>query len=286
MNIPVIIINLKEKQSDLLRTFNELYKLDDIITSITRIDAIDKSLAKKLKYKYISYKAGKNIQHIKSTKILPTWSSVGCAISHSKCWEYIVNNRLDYALIVEDDIKLKNIDKLKYSINECMTILNSDRFDKIFISLNSKTNFVSYSILNLENIKNYYGQFIGTSAYFINFNCAKFLLKNIFPINNQIDIEMSKLFLKDRYGNHTGHTGGNSIACIHCDSGINNFNHVSSVQYYFITFVELKNLLQSSKYYFPDEILEIIYTYLPNRNLIKNNYYVYDYFEHPIYDEF
>ena len=48
MNIPVIIINLKEKQSDLLRTFNELYKLDNTITSITRINAVDKNLAKKI----------------------------------------------------------------------------------------------------------------------------------------------------------------------------------------------------------------------------------------------
>ena len=264
MSLPILIINLKNRSDSLVRTFNELYKLGNTSNTITRINATDSSKAKELKYNYITHNAEKNIGNIKSTIIFPTWASVGCAISHIECWKYIVSTGMRYALIVEDDIKVNDHNKLNYSINESIHILDSNRYDKIFISLNSKTDLHS-SLSCSSNINKYYYQFTGTSSYFINIECCKFLLQTITPLKHQVDIEISRLFLKNRFNS------GTNIAGIYIDSGINNYDHISSVQYYFISYKQLKTIIESTKYYLPNEIISIIYKNMPKKQDIQNN---------------
>jgi len=264
MSIPILVINLKNRSDSLVRTFNELYKLGNTSNTITRINATDSSQAKELKYNYITHNAEKNIGNIKSTIIFPTWASVGCAISHIECWKYIVTTGLRYALIVEDDIKVIDSNKLNYSINECIHILDSNRYEKIFISLNSRTDLHS-SLSCSSNIKKYYYQFTGTSSYFINIECCKFLLQTITPLTHQVDIELSRLFLMNRYNSCL------NISGIYTDSGMKNYDHISSVQYYFISYNQLKTIIQSTKYYLPNEIISIIYKHMPKKQDIQNN---------------
>ena len=272
MVIPIIVINLKEKENDLIRTYKELYKLGALSNNIIRQDATNVYKAQKLKHNYISWKAEENIKHVLSTLLLPTWASVGCAISHIKTWEYIKNVGLKYALIVEDDIKINDINKFKYSLEECMRFLeDSNKYENIFISLNSKTRNETISVFS-ENIKNYYHQFTGTSCYFVNNSCANYLLNNLGQISYQIDIEISRLFIKPLYNSIMK----NNIAGIYKNSGIVNYDHISSVQYHFITLQKLKNCIQQSKFYLSTEIIEIIYQFLPNYNDIYINHYFYE----------
>jgi hypothetical protein len=71
-----------------------------------------------------------NIQNIENTLIMPNYSAVGCAISHRKCWKYIIDNNINDCIIVEDDIeitdeKLFDIDMnyLSHKINNTPTPL-------------------------------------------------------------------------------------------------------------------------------------------------------------------
>ena len=245
MSIPILIINLKNQPDSLTRTFNELYKLSELSNNVTRMNAVNGLDAEKLKHKYISKEVERNIQSIESTVILPTWKSVGCAISHIRCWEYMLKIGLEYAMIMEDDVKINDVDSVLYSINESLGLLNSKLYKNIFISLKSKSNLIPSGFSN--NIKNYHQQFTGTSCYFINKNCVEFLLKHLRIITYQIDIEISRLFLK--------YAKNYDIYGIYHESGIDNYNHVSTVQYHFISYTYLAKIIQSSNYFLPNELI-------------------------------
>ena len=63
MYIPILVINLKDKQKSLSRTYKELYKLGNLSDTITRINAIDSSRTIELKYNYIAHDAEKYKQY-------------------------------------------------------------------------------------------------------------------------------------------------------------------------------------------------------------------------------
>lgn len=87
----ILVINLDR---DTERLKNVERQLDDF----TRIAAVD----------------SKKVRGDCSTSLLQlfgTKSMAGIMMSHMKCWRYIVENNLDYALILEDDFKLSVTEK-------------------------------------------------------------------------------------------------------------------------------------------------------------------------------
>lgn len=60
-----------------------------------------------------------------------TNTMIGCMLSHIKCWEYIVEKDLDYALILEDDVKLQD-DVVKES-KKLIDSVKNDTWDIILI---------------------------------------------------------------------------------------------------------------------------------------------------------
>lgn len=245
---PVYVINLKEKNDFLIRTVNELRKTN-FLDFITIKNAVDKEKAKEDHFKFITEEACENINiKLNSLNVLPTWGSVGCAMSHLECWEDIINKNFNYAIICEDDIKINNVDKLNYCYYNSLKKINSH--NPTFISFCSEVGS-SYDIKYIQPI---HCCFTGTSFYMINKRAAIELV-SLFPITKQIDIEIGDLYKLSKF--------------FYKYSGITYYNHISSVQYYFLNFESLEKIFEQ---YLPYEILEIIYTYLPRKSDFKNNY--------------
>ena len=110
--------------------------------------------------------------------------------------------------------------------------------------MNSK--YLNYQMNDDINIC---GPFTGLSFYIVDKICAEKLL-NIFPITNQIDIEigLNRYNLNIEIYNKTNK-----------NKNITSYPHISSVQYYFIS---LENLIKTLKPKLPNEIIERIYYFL------------------------
>jgi GR25 family glycosyltransferase involved in LPS biosynthesis len=245
---PVYIINLKEKNDFLIRTLNELRKTN-LFDFISIKDAVDKEKAKDEHFKFITEKAYENINvKLNSLNVLPTWGSVGCAMSHLECWKDMINKNFNYAIICEDDIKINNVNKLKYCYYNSLKKIKSTI--PTFISFCSEVE-TSYDTNDIQSI---FSSFTGTSCYMINLQ-AVISLVSLFPITKQIDIEIGGLNKLSKF--------------FYKYSGVNNYNHNSSVQYYFLDFENFEKIFEQ---YLPYDILKIIYNYLPKKSDFNNNY--------------
>jgi GR25 family glycosyltransferase involved in LPS biosynthesis len=274
MEIPVYLINLKNREDRLLNSLNELRKVN-LTDKVIRKEACDSIRAKKLAHQFTTPKVKNNIEvNLKSTKIMPTWASLGCAISHYECWKDMINKNFNYSLILEDDIEITDPDKFLFSINDSIRIINQRSYVygediSLFISLNSKISNNKTQIK--EDMYQFYNEFIGTSCYLINNKCAK-LLSEILPFKYQLDIHIGRNISRLSYKHQS------KYLAIY-NSGISNKYFVSDVQYYFIELLELQKLFNNL---LPIEIIENIYIYLPHQKNFNNfydndNYNLYSY---------
>ena len=204
---PLLVINLNERKNRLISCENELNKIS-LPIEIIKINTCDAIEAKKNAYTYISYNSYKNLtETLFSTKVLPTWGAVGCAISHIRCWEYIAKNNLDFAFICEDDIHIKDEIKFNFKMMQCINYHKKNLIDNIHI--NSMVNlplifFFSneYNNQNLTSsrkltsnptmgtdIKRVYEFINQIHFYSLNKVLAEILLAIILPITYQIDID-------------------------------------------------------------------------------------------------
>lgn len=90
-----LVINLKHSLTR-LETFKATNS--SVLKKIVRIEAVDgRKLTDKWQYlsrwMHLTHEPGK-------FNIMP---AIGCFLSHRKCWQYVVDNDLPYALILEDD---------------------------------------------------------------------------------------------------------------------------------------------------------------------------------------
>lgn len=255
IDCPIFLINLKDKEDHLLKSIKEIRKLE-LFDNIILKEAIDREKAKLYQYKYITKHAFNNIEKkLEDLNTLPTWGSVGCAISHINCWKDIIKNNYKYAIICEDDIKVNNVNNFKYCYYDSLKIINNQ--GPTFISFNSKVG-VSYHIEEIQTIN---GTFTGTSFYLLNLECANKLL-NMIPLTQQIDVSIGYNIYQLQLN-----------AFFYRNSGISNYDHLSTVQYYFIKYEDLFNELEE---YFPEELIIKIYEFLPKKEHFKKNYYGYN----------
>lgn len=108
----IIIINRKDRPKRLISTLNELSKISELDFNINIIckNACLPNIAKQLRYHFLDIKAYDNILNSKNNSVvIPTWGALGCSISHYESWEYIIDNNLEYAMIIEDDISFDNL---------------------------------------------------------------------------------------------------------------------------------------------------------------------------------
>lgn len=98
-DIPILLINL-DRSTQRLQAATEQLKRWDL--PFTRISAVDgKSLdANTINQVFDAATARRRYPYDL------TIGEIGCYLSHVKCWQYIVDQQLDFAVILEDDLRL------------------------------------------------------------------------------------------------------------------------------------------------------------------------------------
>jgi len=130
------------------------------------------------------------------TSKVMTKEEIGCALSHYNIWEKIVKEKLDYTLILEDDIILcENFNEKLYEAFKSIKNSNID-FDLLYLG-RRPLNYENEIKINENIIKVNYSY--GGHAYILTFNGAKTLLEtnyinNLFPVD-----EFLPLLYDDNY---------------------------------------------------------------------------------------
>lgn len=107
---------------------------------------------------------------------------IGCFLSHIQIWEKIQNSKDSHGIIFEDDVlpSRGGISDIQSEISKV-----PDDWDIILIGA------LYLREINSDVSKIY--KFYGTHAYIINKKVIPYLLKNVFPMEMQIDAWLSKL---------------------------------------------------------------------------------------------
>lgn len=158
--------------------------------NIDRRDAMERQLENaNLNYQFIEAVKGADLtdEQIKSKvqdypDCLLTKGEIGCALSHINIYQKMVNDSIEYALVLEDDAVVP--ENLEKTINE---LIQQD------IKQNRNVYLLSEVISYIENKKlhsNIYSAYhaCGTHGYLINLKAAKKLLSVLNPIRYEADM--------------------------------------------------------------------------------------------------
>lgn len=116
-----------------------------------------------------------------------TWGEVGCYLSHIRCWQRIVDEKLDYAIILEDDLHLSD-DFVKIP-----SVLEQLESNWSFIKLGNP--FKSRQETPLEkqdgfSLVNYDKAPSGTCAQVVSYEAAKRLLAARSSFFRPVDVDL------------------------------------------------------------------------------------------------
>jgi GR25 family glycosyltransferase involved in LPS biosynthesis len=311
-NQPVLLINLENRPERLIHTLSELRKVN-MNEYVTRIEACNEQYAKDKMFQYITNRAFQNIRNIQNTMIIPNFRALACAISHIKCWKFILKNQYNGCFITEDDIVITKPEEFQFEIEQVKKLIknSSNKSKDIFLTFNSTQirfnpsssynyippnyippNYINYNFINTynytseNNLELINNPIIGTHFYYLSKGMAKYLIDNLEKITYQIDIEIGLLSGKvlNNMRKHFINLKTNSI------KQSNKFQ--TDIQYYNIAENEISNILN-----LPQDIANEIFKYIPKcfkkmrsklyqpikndinnyniENLINNNYYDY-----------
>lgn len=117
-----------------------------------------------------------------------TYGSLGCALSHYNIYQKIINNNYESVLILEDDIYIDN--KFMFYLENIVYKLDFSSFDILYLGSH---NLIKTKTTASENINRVIDNVFGTFGMVISNTGCKKLCNFLFPINIQIDSEISKL---------------------------------------------------------------------------------------------
>lgn len=183
----IMYINLERRPDRKKNIENQLDKINNKLP-FERINAVD---AKKLDIQNLSNKlvTKDGIKSALNKKnglyTILTKGAIGCALSHKIAWEKVMNGNDEYVLIVEDDIEF--IDNYNDKLNSI--IKKVPKYDILYLGNSGYNKHSGLDSVDIPKLT------YGTFGYIINKTAAKMLLQ-VFPITQQIDTEMSKVFDK------------------------------------------------------------------------------------------
>mgnify|MGYP003705863991 FL=1 len=186
-NIKVFLINL-DYRKDRLERFKRTYNLKNFKCYLVKAVDAKKIDIKKLKNNNLIGNYG--LETLKKTKRthhhqFNTMGAIGCYLSHIKTWQEIMKSDCKYGLIFEDDIEFNNNMTEDIICNYIAKLPND--WDILLLSKNRVT---MYNINNnLYKVK----KFICLHSYIVNKKSLPKIIKNITPINQQIDFKLSCL---------------------------------------------------------------------------------------------
>jgi GR25 family glycosyltransferase involved in LPS biosynthesis len=103
--------------------------------------------------------------------------AIGCFLSHRQVWKDFLSSSAPVALVLEDDLDAKDVDKL----SECVyPYLKNQQWDFVLLGW----------VGTLGNPRKH---FTGTHAYMLSRNMATRLLQHSHPINQQVDYYMNAI---------------------------------------------------------------------------------------------
>jgi GR25 family glycosyltransferase involved in LPS biosynthesis len=247
----ILYINL-DRRNDRKEHMENQFKKINWNGSIERISAVDgKKLLKNDLTNLLDENAINQFMDTTDRQFAPgsymSKGAAGCALSHRKCWENILNGNDNKVLILEDDIrfdenfneKLKNI------------ILTIPDYDILYIGFHEARGSTQYN----DTLKNPGYVVFGLFGYIVNKRIAQQLL-DMFPIHGQIDSEIAKIYNKIKvyhvnenlriiYSDHSfDNKLGTDIQLIEKFDDVNNKNIIlSDLFIYFIIFLLLYLLI-------------------------------------------
>ena len=126
-------------------------------------------------------------------------SGIAGCLAHKKIWKHIVNNKVNYALILEDDAFLSK--KIKLFIKNIYSVLKKNNIDIINLNTHempTKIGKLKFNIKEVDiNLHNMISTEYGTAGYIISLKCAKKLIvdKNfgMLPIDLYLFSEKSQI---------------------------------------------------------------------------------------------
>jgi len=252
----ILYINLDRRNDRKIHMENELNKIN-WTGSVERISAVDgKKLQKNDLNNLLNENAINQFMDTTQRKFAPgsymTKGAAGCALSHRKCWENILNNENEKVLILEDDIQFDN------NFNEKLNIYMSKvpDYDILYIGFHEARGSTIYN----DILKKPGYVVFGLFGYIVDKRIAQKLL-DMFPIEGQIDSEIEKIYnninvyhlnedLRIIYSDHSfDNSFGTDIQSIEPFSEINNNNDVLlfDLLIYFVIFFLLYLLLTKIK---------------------------------------
>ena len=279
--IPKFIINRLDSTVRLNHARKQLEKVQ-MSNFLTIIEAKkpDNQLQQSL-FNYISEQAYENIHNLKSTRILPNLKSVALTKSHREIWKYVIDNNLNHAIIMEDDVEITDqflfnkecsylseiiktlpflvpmyvIFNGSYSVSKVNDLLYQSYLDTNYDS-NNIVNYAVYDHSKYPNFKyfpsNNNVDILGCHFYYINKEMAKVLYNNLKMTTYQLDIEISKLASTTRIKDRC------TFLNVETKSIIQSRKFISEIQFYVVDQNELSNILK-----LPLEICKCVLDYYP-----------------------
>jgi len=121
---------------------------------------------------------------------------IGCYLSHIKCWKKIVEEELDFALILEDDASLR--EKIKECIAQ-FSLMDSSGWDyiKLFHRKRLKLKVASLDLDKGVQLHKVAKLPASTCSQFVSQVGAKKLLKHSFPIARPVDVDIQYWFERE-----------------------------------------------------------------------------------------
>lgn len=124
-------------------------------------------------------KQAANLLNIEHSKKQITTSELACLMSHVMVWKKIVDERLDYAAIFEDDVYLGDEANHFLSSSEWISpdweIIKIEAFSQ-FVRLGHSVHYLEKSKRVIRQLT---GRHLGAAGYILSFEAAQYLMKHV-----------------------------------------------------------------------------------------------------------
>lgn len=301
-----VMINLEKDKERYHNTVNELKKLsfekfvhlkgtywkekDVMEKDLTFIIEFLKQFNPNIESKEIKIN---EFSEINDPNVLIQGGPLGCFCSHLRAMIYGYLNFENYTIIIEDDISLINTENIEKYL-KCIP----DDWDIVCLGSIGKNKIYE------EPYYKFTDEFHSTHFYIINHKCMETLFKNLYPINDQVDVLISDLVHELNIYNIP------ETVCQKCISTNtqNNLHTIFNARYYDVLREQLAKIKQSCMFFanklLPDNenrneiivsnlLYDVLYSYITNLEVTthidsKNqddNDYVKEYVDYVEYED-
>jgi len=182
MNFKILVINLDRAAK---RRQAALKQLDHWCSHVERISAADAEiLSESVLHQHYSLTGNQKCYH----KLLKN-SEKGCYLSHIWCWQKIVEEQLDFAIVLEDDFVLKG--DLSLLLNDLRQLPRGWHYLKLAALKAGKTrSIITRRSLQHFTLVDYSKNPILAMAQAVSYDGARLLLQKALPFKRPIDVDL------------------------------------------------------------------------------------------------